>query len=278
MSEKNGKKVSREVHFPVFTSRMLKIRARGAILKPLNGAVSGSTTSAMLRLQPVNYTYNGKGSNVKDVSSEVYLIKGLRGCLRHAAMEVSQQYGLNVCHTSDKKKDSKGNDLIPAGFHPNGTCTGDPCILFNIFGSRGVEGKIRVFSKPITSLRYKPAESIDHVQDVHIATENRVSLTFGRKPIQDFKERYFSGEFSFEIDVTKLDDGELRFLTLAAMNMNRLGRGYNAGYGKLDILDIQLVDRETTRKPVWNGNRFKIEEITVEKVVEDFAAIFAEIL
>jgi hypothetical protein len=232
----------------------------------------------MLRLQPISYRYNGKGSNIKETPSEVYLIKGLRGCLRHAAMEVSQQNGLDVCHTSDKERDSKSNKLIPAGFHPNGTCVANPCILFNIFGTRGVEGKIRVFSNPITRLRYKPLDQLDHVQDVQIATENRVSLTYDRKPIQDFKERYFSGEFTFEIDVTKLDDGELRFITLAAINMNRLGRGYNTGYGKLDILDIQLVDRETTRKPVWNGNSFKIEEIIVEKVIEEFAAIFAEIL
>ncbi|MFX0061969.1 MAG: RAMP superfamily CRISPR-associated protein [Candidatus Hermodarchaeota archaeon] len=215
----------------------------------------------MLKLYPVAYTYKyGKEESRK--TSDTYYIKGIRGALRHRVMQICYDVGLEVCHTSDKKEDKDGNNLVPAGFHLQGVCktNGSECIVHQIFGSKGNEGLIAVHAEPITSIAHKTAKVEVQMQNVHIATENRNCMSFDRKPIQDFEERYFSGTFSFEIDVSRCTDEQLGLLVQSVMNLQRIGRGYNTGYGRVKVNHFQLMERTINRMPVWTDDCFLVKE------------------
>ncbi|MFX0095621.1 MAG: hypothetical protein ACFFBD_28040 [Candidatus Hodarchaeota archaeon] len=53
--------------------------------------------------------------------------------------------------------------------------------------------------------------------------------------------------FIFEIDVTRLTEVERGLILNALLNIERLGRGYNAGYGLVQIRNVQLPKREIKR-------------------------------
>jgi hypothetical protein len=225
----------------------------------------------MLRLFPVDYTYKN-GKETKTAKVETYLIKGVRGAVRHQTMAICNDRGLEVCHSTDKEVDKSGNKLLPAGFHLLGNClnNGGPCIIHSIFGSKGHEGKISLTSLPIASIPHKTFKSDIELQKVQIATENRLCKTFTGKSVQDFGERYFSGQFTFEIDVTKCDETELGLLLNAAIKLDRLGRGYNSGYGHLKVLKFQLVKRKIKRYPEWQDDSFVVkEDITEESLAQE---------
>ncbi|MFX1255892.1 MAG: RAMP superfamily CRISPR-associated protein [Promethearchaeota archaeon] len=255
-------------------SLILKVRAYSVVCKPLNGALPKSNQSTFLRLQPIKYQYK-KGKKLQEDQVEAYLIKGLRGCLRHSVMKVCYDLGLEVCHTSDKKEDKEKRSLVPNGFHLLGECVNgandQECIVHAVFGSKGHEGKIRVFSYPIANVKHETAQFAVEVQDVQLATENRVCMSFDNKPIQDFKEKYFSGGFTFEIDVTRLNMIERGLIIEALMNVERLGRGYNSGYGQVKILEFQLLKRQVKRIPVWNEDKFIVKEEITEESLKDEA-------
>jgi hypothetical protein len=244
---------------------VLKIVAFTPIAKPLNGALPQSNISHFLRLYPVNYTYvNNK--HKKTATSETYLLKGLRGAIRHQIMHLCSSIGLEVCHTSDKEYDKQGNSLLPEGFHLLGACrTNGECLVHQIFGSKGIKSSISVYADPITSISQKSATTEEPVQNVHIATEKRVCLSFDDKSIQDFGERYFSGYFAFEIDVTRCNNIQLGLLLDAIVNLKKLGRGFNTGYGRLKIKQFQLLERFINRTPVWKEDSFLVEENVVER-------------
>jgi len=148
-----------------------------------------------------------------------------------------------------------------------GTCKKDEeCIIHQIFGSKGHEGLISVYAEPISSIIHKSAQPQSKIQNVHIATENRVCISFDGTSIQDFGERYFSGAFSFEIDVTRCNNEQLGLLIEAVLNLEKLGRGYNSGYGHIQIKQLQLLERTEMRKLVWKGDYFRVEEEIAEKI------------
>ncbi|MFX1534455.1 MAG: RAMP superfamily CRISPR-associated protein [Promethearchaeota archaeon] len=254
-------------------SYVLKIKAYASICKPLNGSLPRSNQSHFLKLAPITYRYkNGKDSKETEVTA--YHIKGIRGAVRHAVMKICHAQGLEVCHTSDKEADSSGNSLIPAGFHLAGKCINganeDECIVHAIFGSKGHEGKIRVFIHPIANISHKTFETDFAVQNVQLATENRVCMSFDNKPVQDFKERYFSGEFTFEIDVTQLNTVERGLIIKSVIAIERLGRGFNAGYGHVKIQEFQLLKRVIRRTTEWTDDKFTVkEEITEESLKQE---------
>jgi len=244
---------------------ILRVIAYTPIAKPLNGALPQSNTSHFLRLYPVTYTYmNNK--NEKTATSETYLLKGLRGAIRHQIMHRCSSIGLEVCHTSDKEYDKQGNSLLPEGFHLLGACrTNGECLVHQIFGSKGIKSLISVYADPITSISQKSAVTEEPVQNVHIATEKRICLSFDDKSIQDFGERYFSGYFTFEIDVTRCNNIQLGLLIDAIVNLEKLGQGFNTGYGRVKIKQFQLLERSVSRTPVWKEDSFLVEENVVEK-------------
>ena len=244
---------------------ILKVYCYTPIAKPLNGSLPRSNISHFLKLYPVEYTYK-KGKVEKIGQTETYFIKGLRGALRHQVMHICVENGLEVCHTSDKEADKHGNSLLPKGFHLTGVCKENgECIVHQIFGSKGNSGLISVYAEPITSLSHKTAQTNVNIQRVHIATENRIAMTFDGRSIQNFGERYFSGDFSFELDVTRSNPKQLGLLIKSVMNLQKLGRGFNSGYGKVQIKHFQLLRRSITRIPVWKEDCF----IVKEKIIED---------
>ncbi|MHA1974640.1 MAG: RAMP superfamily CRISPR-associated protein [Candidatus Hodarchaeales archaeon] len=252
------------------TRKVLKVRAYTPIAKPLNGSLPSSKTSHLLKLWTFDYEYKN-GKDTKTGSATAYMIKGLRGSLRHQVMECCKKHGLEVCHTSDKKADQKGNSLLPEGFHLQGSCSSEnECLVHAVFGSKQHKSKIRISAKPIANITHKSFQTKTQFQNVHISTENRVTLTFDGRSIQDFGERYFSGEFEFEIDVTECTPKELGMLIEATMSMKKLGRGYNAGYGEVIIREMRLVELNSVIGPkMTEDNGFTIEKHNIEKAIPE---------
>lgn len=246
--------------------KILKIKAYTPICKPLNGNIPGSSNSHLLKLWTFPYRYKS-GKEIKETTATAYLIKGLRGTLRHRVMAQCKERGLEVCHTSEKATDKKGNSLLPEGFHLLGSCIDNgECIIHSIFGSMRHKSKIRVSALPIANISHKTFKTDYKVQNVQIATEKRVNLSYDGKSIQDFGERYFAGDFEFEIDVTECNPSELGLLVESVMYLQKLGRGYNSGYAEIIVKSFGLVERSIRRTPKWlTTNEFTIEE----KVIED---------
>ena len=263
MNELNGNQMT------TGDKKILKVQAFTPISKPLNGSLPRSNNSHFLRLYPISYWYRF-GKEEKESIVETYYIKGLRGSIRHAVMRICKASHLEVCHTTDKEMDKSGNRLLPDGFHLLGTCepTGS-CIVHEIFGSKGRPGLISVYADPIGSITQKSAELTIPVQDVHIATESRHCATFDGKIAQDFGERYFSGYFKFEIDVTHCLSKHIGLLIESILNVEKLGRGYNAGYGHVQVLSFQLIKRIIKKTVVWQENDFVIQEIKEEVYLKD---------
>ncbi|MFX0061169.1 MAG: hypothetical protein ACFFC7_03205 [Candidatus Hermodarchaeota archaeon] len=51
----------------------------------------------------------------------------------------------------------------------------------------------------------------------------------------------------------------------AIINLEKLGRGYNSGYGKVKILRIKLVERNIKKDLVLNDEDFTVQEVITEK-------------
>jgi hypothetical protein len=172
-----------------------------------------------------------------------------------------------------KEKDSSGISLLPKGFHLNGVCVknGDECIIHSIFGGMGYEGKISVSVDPIAFIKEtKNLQLARRVQLMHIATENRHCRTFDGKIAQNFTEKYASGVFTCEIDVTPLNKPELGLVIEGAMRMERLGGGFNAGYGRIAVTKFQLIRRSKEWKKRLVDGWFEVsEEVTEEPLNQE---------
>ncbi|MFW9904680.1 MAG: hypothetical protein ACFFFH_10130 [Candidatus Thorarchaeota archaeon] len=244
---------------------ILKIYCFTPIAKPMNGSLPSSKITNLLKLSSASYEYKN-GKTIKSAVVSTYFLKGLRGAVRHKIMEISQNVGIEVCHTTDKETDKHGNMLLPKGFHLLGSCQeNEECIVHQLFGSKSNEGILRFWANPIANITEKTAIVDDKIQRVHISTENRINLTYDRKSVQDFKERYFSGNFEFEIDVTNCSPPQIGLLIEAIMNLEQYGRGFNSGYGKIKVKKFQLLERFVMRYPNWNDESFEIQEKIQEK-------------
>ncbi|MFX0063223.1 MAG: hypothetical protein ACFFC7_13690 [Candidatus Hermodarchaeota archaeon] len=303
-SKQSSNRVERLNRAPI----VLKVMCSAPIIKPLNGSLQKG--SHLLKLAPTLYSYRGKSSKTEEEelrpsqdgkktiktvkTTNTYYIKGIRGAVHHKVMELCYQLGLEVCHTMERRKtkeDEKEDNTktekgrkkktvattrqneIPQGFHALGECAdnGGSCIVHKIFGSMRQESLIAVLANPIVSVKEKTAEFTDAVQRFHIATENRHAMSFEGVPLQDFNEHYFSGDFSFEIEVTLCTPEQLGLLINSAFRLNRLGRGYNAGYARVKVRELQLVERKTTEKLVWDEERqtYVVKEDIIEKVLKE---------
>ncbi|MFQ5978383.1 MAG: hypothetical protein ACE5OZ_09665 [Candidatus Heimdallarchaeota archaeon] len=289
--------------------KVLIVRFYMACGKPMNGPTPGGNKTTFLRLYPVTYKYSHNGEQKED-TTELYQLKQLRGTFRHSGMQLMFDHGKEVCHTSDKLKDKSGNSLIPDGFHPLGWCNeevrkqalkrakkeergeqkdmmkavtnGTSCIISQVFGRMGNEGLISVHADPITLLNHKTAKLNVRVQRIQTAFENRNAMSFEGKPIQDFKERFLSGYLTCEVIVTKCLPYQLGFVIQCVLGLERLGRSYNAGYGRVEVQSFQLVDRKISREPKWTEDRFEVvEEIEDESLqveVEEALQAFEDYL
>ncbi|MFX1476613.1 MAG: hypothetical protein ACFFCI_00645 [Promethearchaeota archaeon] len=267
MSSTKNKKLTENIKRLNTPQRILKVFCYTPIAKPLNGSLPRSSNSYLLKLSPITYTY-GKGKEKKEETSEVYFIKGLRGALRHASMQVCFESGLEVCHSTDKQFDKEGNSLLPSGFHLLGSCQHNgQCIMHEVYGSKGNKSIIAVYAYPITSINHKTAELEHTIQNVHLAMENRVCMTFDGKTVQDYGEKYFSGHFTFEIDVSQCSRKQLGLLIRSILALEKLGRGFNAGYGHVEVKKFQLLKRIKKKIPIFDGESFVIKtEISEESL------------
>ncbi len=128
------------------------------------------------------------------------------------------------------------------------------------------EGIISFYSNPIASVTHSTAEFEEPIQKVHISSENRSCLTFDGKSTQNFVERYFSGKFNFEIDVTECTPSQLGLIIKGAMVIDRLGGGFNSGYGHVEVKKIKLLERSIEKVPKWSeDDSFVIEKKVNEK-------------
>jgi hypothetical protein len=228
--------------------KRIKIHLRTPIAKTGNGSISGGKINNLLVLD------NGD-------EGKSYLVKGLRGLLNHSMMAIAKEQGIEVCHSSDKEETLSGDKLLPEGFHLNGSCYPEnECIRHRLMGS--IQRPSRIKFEPV--IISSKAEKNGFGHKVHIATETRNSLVYGsKKSIQDFGERYFSGEFTVIIEL--LDDlasKELGFLLKALLYMPEIGLGgsINNGSGKLELLEIFLQDVERSRIIGKNGKIIEDEK------------------
>jgi hypothetical protein len=227
--------------------KRIKVRLRTPIAKTGNGSVSGGKINNLLLLGT-----NGENGN----DGKRYLVKGLRGLLNHSMMALAKQKGEEICHSSDKTETQSGENLLPEGFHPNGACYPEnECIRHRIMGSINKSSRIKF--EPVVIISTYSKEKNGDAQKVHIATETRNSLVHGsRRAIQDFGERYFSGEFTFTIEFNaELEQEELGFLLKSILYMPELGLGgsINNGSGKIELLEIILQEVIRTRTIGKNG-------------------------
>ncbi|MFW9916547.1 MAG: RAMP superfamily CRISPR-associated protein [Candidatus Thorarchaeota archaeon] len=270
MKQAANKKVSSRFKRGRNPRKVLKVFCYTPLSKTLNGSMPKSNCSYFLKLYSIPYTYrNGKEKNNAEVF--VYFLKGLRGAIRHSAMTIFHELGKEACHNSDRETDKEGNRLIPDGFHLLGSCVGNggECLIHEIFGSKGHKGLISVHAAPIGTIKHKTAQLDQTVQNVHMTIENRVNISYEGKTIQNFGEQSFSGYFSFEIDVTRCSALQIGFLIQCIMQLEKLGRGYNTGYGHLEVQEFELLKREVHKKAEWNKNRFKVVQDVKEKSLKE---------
>ncbi|MHA1435722.1 MAG: RAMP superfamily CRISPR-associated protein [Candidatus Heimdallarchaeota archaeon] len=221
--------------------KRIKITANTPISKPCNGHISGGKINNLLLIS--------KGSE-DGTEGKKYLIKGLRGLLNHSMMAIAKQKGIEVCHSSVKVETQKGEKLLSEGFHPNGACYPEnECIRHRLMGSINKKSALRF--EPVVIISASGNNKTTTAQKMHIATEKRNSLTQGtKKGIQDFGERYISGQFTLKIELLKeLSQEELGFLLQSILFMPELGFGgsVNNGAGKINLEDVALQEIERTR-------------------------------
>jgi CRISPR/Cas system CSM-associated protein Csm3 (group 7 of RAMP superfamily) len=234
------------------TKKQIVVRAFTPIAKPINTSIQKNST--MLLLGEISYI-NGS----KTFTTKLYYLKGLRGMLRHACMDLARDYDIEVCHSSEKTELKDGTKLLSKGFHPLGACD-PPCILRRIFGTFREDSRISVSADPITSISHKEYLTEVSVQKVHIASENRIALSYDRIPIQDFRQSYFSGYFTFSIDATQLTDDEIKFLLESLLHIEYYGGGRSAGYGHVKILEVELQHIAIERKFESENGTLKVVE------------------
>ena len=177
---------------------ILRVNCYTAIAKPENGSFQNKVY--MLNLGKVSYTYEGIKNNkkvIKEDFTDIYLIEGIRGTLRHAVMKICKQYGYKVCHSTakteikdpnqnrdrnrgrnnaekentennqlkNKKKQVKMLSILQEGFHPIGACLKSKavkCLVHAIFGSIRKESFFR-FSFKIIVLIFLPRAFPFHI-------------------------------------------------------------------------------------------------------------------
>ncbi len=84
----------------------------------------------------------------------------------------------------------------------------------------------------------------------------------------NFIKHYFSGNFNFEIDVSKCNETQLGMIIEAVMKLHKLGRGCNSGYGRIYIKRFQLLKRYVRVFPEWEEDSFIVKEEIVERFMK----------
>lgn len=230
------------------TFKRLRIRMETPLASPANGPhKSGGKINNLLVL-------NGKGNDKR------YLVKGFRGLICHSMMALAKQRGIEVCHSSQKTESQEGESFLPEGFHANGDCYPEQeCIKHRLMGSIKKPSILKF--EPVIIVYKKASGKQDGAHKVQIATNNHNVLVYKtKKAIQDYGEKFFSGEFELVIELLeKLSKEELHFLIEAILYSPELGLGakINNGSGRLKIHEVNYQKVIRTRTI---GNKGKIVE------------------
>lgn len=258
-------------------------------IKTLNEAVQNGTY--MMKLKPtavyVEYTGQDKKTRTKTKKDktlylETYQLKGLKGLLRHQLMRLLDSIGIGCCHSTNRTTFGKDEQLaIPfnSHVHPLGDCVkekgktrGDGCLIYQIFGAMLEQSIIKVEPVLITQTNGKKlptsATVIQPSRKVffgHTATETRNVMTIEQRPIQNFREGYFDGDFVFSIDVTHCNPEQIGALAEALFRAKELGAGKTAGYGKIGIERVELWSIEETRQIIPTEHGLEKKGTTEER-------------
>ncbi|MFQ5980318.1 MAG: hypothetical protein ACE5OZ_19455 [Candidatus Heimdallarchaeota archaeon] len=279
---------------------MLKAYVRSlSAIKTLNEAIHNGTYMAKLKPTAVYLEYegqekktimeNGKKKQVtKKVKKtttlylETYLVKGLKGLLRHLLMALLDALGISGCHSTDRLTYGKNEQsAIPDGsfVHPLGACVKEDgktrqegCLTYQIFGAMLKQSIIKVDQVLIAQANGntipKTAKGIEPSRKVvfaHIATEVRNVMTIEQKPIQEFREHYFDSDFVISVDVTHCTLEQLGAFVEALFHAKELGGGKTAGYGKIaiDRVDLQRITEQ--RQIILTENGFETQTTIQER-------------
>ncbi|MFQ5979750.1 MAG: hypothetical protein ACE5OZ_16595 [Candidatus Heimdallarchaeota archaeon] len=240
-------------------------------IKTLNEAVQNGTYMMKLKPTAVFIEYQGKDNKTKKrtkktrtIYLETYQVKGLKGLVRHLLMELLDALGISGCHSTNRISFGKEERLtIPSdsNVHPLGACVKgkdktrkDGCLTYQIFGAM-LEQSIIKFGPiliaqangnklPASATVIQPKRKVFFV---HAATEARNVMTIEHKPIQEFREGYFDGDFILRIDVTQCRPEQIGALAEALFRAEELGGGKTAGYGQIAIDLVELCAIEEKR-------------------------------
>lgn len=277
--------------------KIMRFECYTDLAKPLNGSgPKGSKISTMLEIGRTAYEYEGKTREGDVVNrkkeTRVYLIKGIKGWIRHSLMRYYQQKGIEVCFTTTKteigckKEGSKiiegtGRNVLPEGFHPLGACEGK-CSIYKIFGGiiakEGVsselsqKSKIRIIPNKMVDLGNASKKQREDFMNKNYGKFDTIKLIWDKSTaqgmegegLQDFTEQGFSGIFHFDVDVTGLEDKYKKDILKALMETPcDMGRAKTRGSGKINILKFGYGQLVTEKKLKPNGDGFDV--ITEEK-------------
>ncbi|MFW9921934.1 MAG: RAMP superfamily CRISPR-associated protein [Candidatus Thorarchaeota archaeon] len=208
------------------------------------------------------------------------VVKGVRGALRHSIMHILHQKGIPYCSPTMKEKfQGSEKSTLLEGEHLMGGCGEEPCPIRQLFGMLGEESPVRVWSDVIIQTERPSANIIPQkgLAFVHTSTENRHQARRDKKSLQDFSEQYFSGEFSYYVEFTKESLSWLiGLLVEGILGINHLGRGSNAGYGRVEIKSIAYEKVTVERKlgpENGEGKMIVIEEERTENLNNNLSKV-----
>ncbi len=279
--------------------RVLRAYVRSlSAIKTLNEAVHNGTYMAKLKPTPVYLEYGGQGTKTitengkkkhvtkkakktKTLYLETYLVKGLKGLLRHLVMALLDALGISGCHSTARLTYGKNDQAaIPEGsfVHPLGACVKEDgktrqegCLTYQIFGAMLNKSIIKVDPVLIAQANgntipktAKVVQASRKVVFAHIATEVRNVMTIEQNPIQDFREHYFDTDFMLSMDVTQCTLEQLGALVEALFHAKELGGSKTAGYGKIAIERVELQGIIEQRQILLTENGFEPQTTTQE--------------
>ena len=204
-------------------------------------------------------------SILKEERGSSRVVKGIRGAIRHSVMRILHENGVAYCSPTQKETfQGSGESTLLEGEHLMGGCGETPCPVRQLFGMLGEKSPIRVWSDVLVQTD-KPLDKIMEQKGlsfVHVSTENRHQARRDGKPLQDFSEQYFSGEFRFHIEFSELPQWLSGLLLEGVLGIRTLGGGVNSGYGRLEIREVayEQVSFERTLGSENNGSVTIVEE------------------
>ncbi|MFQ5980505.1 MAG: hypothetical protein ACE5OZ_20395 [Candidatus Heimdallarchaeota archaeon] len=270
------------------------VRTKTAI-KTLNESVHTGTNMMKLKPTKVYLEYTGfkeemdetgkkirkKVEKQETIELDTYLVKGLKGLVRHLWMDLLDSVGISGCHTTGRAKYGKeGKSTIPDGsyVHPLGACVDqgkkklrksrkEGCLTYQVFGAMLEPSIITVKSVlvarangkkkiPTTSEVIAPSRLVTFA---HIANETRNVMTIDNKPIQDFRESFFDSDFVLTINVTQCNLVQIGALAEALFHAKVLGGGKTAGYGEIAIDRVELKGIQEQQQVIMTENGLELQ-------------------